>query len=138
MDSRTNWIGPVRSFFAGRRWLGVTRPFGPRADLTVLPDSSGEVVRRRGAPTAISSLASPDFSAGFSLSATARPSACLISVSQQGKRDLNPQPSVLETDALPVELLPSGGPAPLPLHPVEGTAGQGCRSTKRPSVVERC
>src|SRR5215216_3778332 len=108
MDSRTNWIGPVRSFFAGRRWLGVTRPFGPRADLTVLPDSSDEVVRRRGAPTAISSLASPDFSAGFSLSATARPSACLISASQQGKRDLNPQPSVLETDALPVELLPSG------------------------------
>jgi hypothetical protein len=26
----------------------------------------------------------------------------------QGKRDLNPQPSVLETDALPVELLPFG------------------------------
>ena len=27
----------------------------------------------------------------------------------QGTRDLNPQPSVLETDALPVELVPSGG-----------------------------
>ncbi len=26
----------------------------------------------------------------------------------QGTRDLNPQPSVLETDALPVELVPSG------------------------------
>jgi hypothetical protein len=25
----------------------------------------------------------------------------------QGTRDLNPQPSVLETDALPVELVPS-------------------------------
>ncbi len=29
--------------------------------------------------------------------------------SAQGTRDLNPQPSVLETDALPVELVPSGG-----------------------------
>jgi hypothetical protein len=26
----------------------------------------------------------------------------------QGTRDLNPQPSVLETDALPVELVPYG------------------------------
>src|SRR5512145_816626 len=30
----------------------------------------------------------------------------------QGTRDLNPQPSVLETDALPVELVPFGGPVP--------------------------
>ena len=31
-------------------------------------------------------------------------------VALQGTRDLNPQPSVLETDALPVELVPSGIP----------------------------
>jgi hypothetical protein len=29
-------------------------------------------------------------------------------VTLQGKKDLNLQPSVLETDALPIELLPSG------------------------------
>jgi hypothetical protein len=34
--------------------------------------------------------------------------AVMCSLSLQGKRDLNPQPSVLETDALPIELLPSG------------------------------
>jgi hypothetical protein len=48
-----------------------------------------------------------------SFSATLRPSlpssTCLH---LQGKRDLNPQPSVLETDALPIELLPSGSPPP--------------------------
>jgi hypothetical protein len=33
---------------------------------------------------------------------------CLPLATLQGKRDLNPQPSVLETDALPIELLPSG------------------------------
>jgi hypothetical protein len=33
----------------------------------------------------------------------------------QGKRDLNPQPSVLETDALPIELLPSGATSPAAL-----------------------
>jgi hypothetical protein len=36
--------------------------------------------------------------------------AVICSLSLQGKRDLNPQPSVLETDALPIELLPSDAP----------------------------
>ena len=31
---------------------------------------------------------------------------------EQGRRDSNPQPPVLETGALPIELLPSGGPSP--------------------------
>lgn len=35
----------------------------------------------------------------------------------QGTRDLNPQPSVLETDALPVELVPFGGPVALNVVP---------------------
>ena len=38
--------------------------------------------------------------------------------SLQGTRDLNPQPSVLETDALPVELVPSGSSG-MPKHAVE-------------------
>jgi len=37
-------------------------------------------------------------------------------VDSQGTRDLNPQPSVLETDALPVELVPYGG-LPSPADP---------------------
>ena len=40
-------------------------------------------------------------------------------LSLQGTRDLNPQPSVLETDALPVELVPSdGSPTARPPEPV--------------------
>src|SRR6187402_1452317 len=36
---------------------------------------------------------------------------CSSRSSGQGRRDSNPRPSVLETDALPTELLPSGGGA---------------------------
>ena len=39
-----------------------------------------------------------------------------LSCASQGRRDLNPQPSVLETDALPVELLPSVEPHVARLH----------------------
>ena len=56
----------------------------------------------------------------------------------QGTRDLNPQPSVLETDALPVELVPSDGPdpgRPRPSGPfregVFGHADQGWKPPKR-------
>ena len=44
--------------------------------------------------------------------ATTFPAAICLPPALQGKRDLNPQPSVLETDALPIELLPSGAPSP--------------------------
>src|SRR5215216_854804 len=37
-----------------------------------------------------------------------------VRVSKQGRRDSNPRPSVLETDALPTELLPSKGEETLP------------------------
>ena len=40
---------------------------------------------------------------------TSKPLACLsrnVTALRQGRQDLNPQPSVLETDALPVELHP--------------------------------
>ena len=50
--------------------------------------------------------------------------------SSQGTRDLNPQPSVLETDALPVELVPSVGSRP-------ATAGWGmAKHGERPPVAE--
>ena len=48
----------------------------------------------------------------------------------QGTRDLNPQPSVLETDALPVELVPSGGAAPRPHTRGTGSTKQVVRTTK--------
>src|SRR5438093_1591923 len=53
MDSRTNLIGPVRSFFAtSPRRLGVGRPLGPREAFTTLPGAAVPLVlRRRGAPT---------------------------------------------------------------------------------------
>ncbi len=56
--------------------------------------------------------------------------------SLQGKRDLNPQPSVLETDALPIELLPSGAPslaassAETPLHGRTKTVVTGHQTTE--------
>jgi hypothetical protein len=58
----------------------------------------------------------PDNSAELASGSTSSLSATLLTFptvicfasSLQGKRDLNPQPSVLETDALPIELLPSG------------------------------
>ena len=43
---------------------------------------------------------------------------------QQGKRDLNPQPAVLETAALPIELLPFSGSCP----------GTGTSATKMKSI----
>ena len=49
---------------------------------------------------------------------------CLPLATLQGKRDLNPQPSVLETDALPIELLPSGAFASLLSYTFDPLAGR--------------
>src|SRR5436189_565854 len=56
------------------------------------------------------------------MSAAAMPCCCccwvsavaisFVSVLWQGQRASNPQPSVLETDALPIELCPCGGSSP--------------------------
>ena len=43
----------------------------------------------------------------------------------QGTRDLNPQPSVLETDALPVELVPSAIPPDAARDLISGMPDQG-------------
>src|SRR5690606_40870577 len=61
------------------------------------------------------------------------PGCCFLlrsSLLLQGTRDLNPQPSVLETDALPVELVPSDG-SPAHDHPVGGQQQAGGRTTSR-------
>src|SRR5215218_2685306 len=58
----------------------------------------------------------------------------------QGKRDLNPQPSVLETDALPVELLPFGASRhghPAAARLSEGAPKQWWFATKRSSVLTK-
>ena len=49
---------------------------------------------------------------------------CPAGLSSQGTRDLNPQPSVLETDALPVELVPSGDSRPAARCPAERRAAR--------------
>src|SRR3954453_12199068 len=54
----------------------------------------------------------------------------------QGRRDLNPQPPVLETGALPIELLPYGDPR---LHAALPAAVRGQGTAWRPSTTaEKC
>ena len=60
---------------------------------------SALAARRRTALLSVTSSTSP----------SVRTSSSARSGALQGTRDLNPQPSVLETDALPVELVPSDG-----------------------------
>src|SRR4051794_23317956 len=73
----------------------------------------------------------------------ARPGCCSLADQprrdSQGTRDLNPQPSVLETDALPVELVPFGGSSG-PGRPFLRRAGRSlsvrlraCRPRVRPT-----
>src|SRR3954464_10202716 len=56
----------------------------------------------------------------------------LVESSLQGTRDLNPQPSVLETDALPVELVPSGAAPMGRLEPVGDHQWRSLRGTPNP------
>src|SRR5438132_4632086 len=58
---------------------------------------------------------------------------------EQGRRDSNPQPSVLETGALPIELLPSatrGGPDHDTRRSPSDPSG-GCRATQLARRVRR-
>jgi len=54
---------------------------------------------------------------------------CCFALSAQGRRDLNPQPPVLETGALPIELLPSVGRV---LPPSKDSTGQGDNARRSP------
>src|SRR5689334_14977960 len=54
-------------------------------------------------------------------------SECLVHL-WQGQKDLNPRPSVLETDALPTELYPCGGGAGL------AAKGAACKVVLRSHV----
>ena len=58
--------------------------------------------------------------------------SCGPVASLQGTRDLNPQPSVLETDALPVELVPSALPPTVSVAEARAWAWQSLwETTKR-------
>ena len=50
---------------------------------------------------------------------------------EQGRRDSNPQPPVLETGALPIELLPSGAAATIARPPAARPPVEGGRSPRR-------
>jgi hypothetical protein len=62
--------------------------------------------------------------------------AVLMGEAVQGRRDLNPQPSVLETDALPVELLPFGGFSAMSRR--DPTSGQGMARQGQVAPVAEC
>src|SRR5688572_12953321 len=101
--SRRNWRGGVRCFFVLR---GVAPAVAGVADARVpVVSSTGSSVSSNGPSSCTSVIARPlDRRAGGSRGAPHVERRGLVL--QQGRRDSNPRPSVLETDALPVELRP--------------------------------
>ena len=126
-------VGPGRSPSSvpvGSMALGRLRP--------ELDGIGGRPRRRISGSTRSSAGVGSSCDPAGSLSATLRPfSHRSIDTASQGKRDLNPQPSVLETDALPVELLPFGAARRSP-PPPRGRNGSCGRAKATASDTKSC
>jgi hypothetical protein len=90
--SERYWRGPVFSFLTSLPGAGRDLRSGAWDDRSPALPSGASSVGSRGPLSVIRCL--------------------LMQVVEQGRRDSNPQPPVLETGALPIELLPSGQGGP--------------------------